>query len=115
MQNNIQMIMMPIFLFVPVLICALLFWDDPCSLEKTREKIKSSQKTIGSSAFIIRSRDKQIDKTFSFMYIKAELRHAVRDTMVSDDTPMKKASQANVQLSPKMAVVLVLNKLNNFF
>ena len=30
------------------------------------------------------------------MYIKAELRHAVRDTIVSDDTPMKKASQANV-------------------
>ena len=39
----------------------------------------------------------------------------VRDTMVSDDTPMTKASQATVYLSPKMAVVLVLNKLNNFF
>ena len=40
MQNNIQMIMMPIFLLVPVLNCALSFWDDPCSLEKTNEKIK---------------------------------------------------------------------------
>ena len=27
--------MMPIFLLVPVLNCALLFWDDSCSLEKT--------------------------------------------------------------------------------
>ena len=34
------MIMMPIFVLVPVLICALSFSDDPCSLEKTREKIK---------------------------------------------------------------------------
>ena len=53
--------MMPIFLLVLVLNCALLFWDDPCSLEKT----------IGSSDFIIRSRDKYIERTSSFMYIKA--------------------------------------------
>ena len=32
-EYNIQMI--PIFLLVPVLNCALLFWDDPCSLEIT--------------------------------------------------------------------------------
>ena len=56
---NIQM--MPIFLLVPVLNCALLFLDDPRSLDKT----------IGSSDFIIRSRDKYIQRTSSFMYIKA--------------------------------------------
>ena len=33
------MIVMPIFLLVLILICALSFWDDPCSLEETREKI----------------------------------------------------------------------------
>ena len=58
-EYNIQM--MPIFLLVPVLNCELLFWDDPCSLEKT----------IGSFDFIIRSRDKYIQRTSSFMYIKA--------------------------------------------
>ena len=58
-EYNIQM--MPIFLLVPVLNCALLFLDDPCSLEKT----------IGASDFIIRSRDKYIERTSSFMYIKA--------------------------------------------
>ena len=53
--------MMPIFLLVPVPNCALLFLDDPRSLDKT----------IGFSDFIIRSRDKYIERTSSFMYIKA--------------------------------------------
>ena len=52
-EYNIQM--MSIFLLVPVLNCTLLFWDDPCSLENT----------IGSSDFIIRSRDKYIERTSS--------------------------------------------------
>ena len=61
--------MITIFLFVPVLNCALLFWDDPCSFEKT----------IGSSDFIIRSGDKYIERTSS-LYVHKGIAPPVRDT-----------------------------------